>query len=606
VNTAQISEFLEQQRWPELIAGLRQLPPEEAAKQMEALEDDSQQALFANLPVDLAASLLGHFPYYHQYVLLHKRTVADMRSILDQMPAHERMQLLDELPDEAWEQLEEEIGELKRPADGPQEISTLPASATVLARKPPSNPLKSLSAPLRELAVADVAEADAIIEAHGLEKSFLQPDGHNVQVIAPLDLSIYPGTVIALLGASGSGKSTLLRMLSGLSQPSSGEVRWHGKSLTKTIPNVAIVFQSFALFPWLTVLENVEAPLLARAVAADDRRKRALRAINTVGLKGFENAYPKELSGGMKQRVGFARALAVQPEVLFMDEPFSALDVLTAENLRSELLDLWLDDKMDIKSIFIVTHNIEEAVLLADRVIVLGRNPARIRADFRISLPHPRDRKSPQFVVFVDYIYKVMTSPDAVVAPPTHGRASEASRYPLLPHARPGGIAGLLEVLIDLEGTEDLYHLAERLLMEVDDLFPIVDAAVLLGFAKIEEGDVSITSEGRTWAEADVTEQKKLFRDAALARILLFQQIAKILREKSDHSIPLELFRDILDEHHSDKDIRRQLETVLNWGRYCELFAYDSEKERLYIPQSVETEGITEEGNPEFPAKRES
>jgi NitT/TauT family transport system ATP-binding protein len=602
VNTAQISEFLEQQRWPELMAALRQMPPEEAAKQMESLDDDGQQVLFANLPVDLAASLLGHFPYYHQYILLHKRTVEDMRAILDQMPVHERLQLLDELPDEAWEQLEAEIGELKRSADGAQ-VKTAPPAPPKGAPPTASRPL---TAPLRELPLSDHAQVDPIIEARGLEKSFLQPDGHNVQVIAPLDLSIYPGTVVALLGASGSGKSTLLRMLSGLSQPSTGKVLWHGKSLSETIPNVAIVFQSFALFPWLTVLENVEAPLLARAVAADDRHKRALHAINTVGLKGFENAYPKELSGGMKQRVGFARALAVQPEVLFMDEPFSALDVLTAENLRGELLDLWLDDKMDIKSIFIVTHNIEEAVLLADRVIVLGRNPARIRADFRISLPHPRDRKSPQFVVFVDYIYKVMTSPDSVVAPLTHGRASEASRYPLLPHARPGGIAGLLEVLIDLEGTEDLYHLAERLLMEVDDLFPIVDAAVLLGFAKIEEGDVSITPEGRTWAEADVTTQKKLFRDAALSRILLFQQIAKILQEKSDHSIPLELFRDILDEHHSDKDIRRQLETVLNWGRYCELFAYDSEKERLYLPQATEPEGITEEGNPEFPARRDS
>ena len=569
---------------------------------MEALDDDGQQALFANLTVDLAASVLGHFPYYHQYILLHKRTVEDMRAILDQMPVHERLQLLDELPDEAWEQLEEEIGELKRSADD-ERLKTAPPAPPKVAPPTASRPL---TAPLRELPLSDQAHVDPIIEARGLEKSFLQPDGHNVQVIAPLDLSIYSGTVVALLGASGSGKSTLLRMLSGLSQPSTGKVLWHGKSLSETIPNVAIVFQSFALFPWLTVLENVEAPLLARAVAADDRRKRALRAINTVGLKGFENAYPKELSGGMKQRVGFARALAVQPEVLFMDEPFSALDVLTAENLRGELLDLWLDDKMDIKSIFIVTHNIEEAVLLADRVIVLGRNPAHIRADFRISLPHPRDRKSPQFVVFVDYIYKVMTSPDAVVAPPTHGRAGEASRYPLLPHARPGGMAGLLEVLIDLEGTEDLYHLAERLLMEVDDLFPIVDAAVLLGFAKIEEGDVSITPEGRTWAEADVTTQKKLFRDAALSRILLFQQIAKILQEKSDHSIPLELFRDILDEHHSDKDIRRQLETVLSWGRYCELFAYDSEKERLYLPQTTVPEGSTEEGNPEFPARRDS
>lgn len=602
MNTAQISEFLEQGRWPEIISALRQLPPADAARELAALDDEGQQAIFANLPVDLAASLLGYFPYYHQYVLLHKRNVDDMRAILDQMPADERMQLLDELPDEAWERLEEEIGELKR---SPSESLSTEAPQHPSSAGPVLPAIsKPLSAPLRELPIAEV-HAEAIIEARGVEKSFLQADGHNVQIIAPLDLSIYPGTVVALLGASGSGKSTLLRMLSGLSQPSSGEVLWHGKNLSQTVPNVAIVFQSFALFPWLTVIENIEAPLLARAVSADERRKRALRAINTVGLKGFENAYPKELSGGMKQRVGFARALAVQPEVLFMDEPFSALDVLTAENLRSELLDLWLDDKMDIKSIFIVTHNIEEAVLLADRVIVLGRNPARVRADFRISLPHPRDRKSPQFVVFVDYIYKVMTSPDAVVAPLSHGRASEASRYPLLPHARPGGIAGLLEVLIDTQGTEDLYHLAERLLMEVDDLFPIVDAAVLLGFARLEEGDVTITPEGKTWAEADVNTQKKLFREAALARILLFQQIAKILEEKSDHSIPLELFRDILDEHHPEEEIRRQLETVLNWGRYCGLFAYDSEKERLYIPQATELDSVTEEGNPEFPAQRE-
>jgi len=606
VNTAQISEFLEQERWPEIISALRQLPPADAARELEAFDDEGQQAIFTNLPVDLAASLLGNFPYYHQYVLLHKRNVDDMRAILDQMPADDRMQLLDELPDEAWERLEEEIGELKR---SPSEFlsSAAPQRPAPSAKPvPPAQPIqKPLSVPLRQLPIAEVLHPEAIIEARGLEKSFLQADGHNVQIIAPLDLSIYPGTVVALLGASGSGKSTLLRMFSGLSQPTSGEVLWHGKSLSQTVPNVAIVFQSFALFPWLTVIENIEAPLLARAVSADDRRKRALRAINTVGLKGFENAYPKELSGGMKQRVGFARALAVQPEVLFMDEPFSALDVLTAENLRSELMDLWLDDKMDIKSIFIVTHNIEEAVLLADRVIVLGRNPARVRADFHISLPHPRDRKSPQFVVFVDYIYKVMTSPDAVVAPPSDGRDSEASRYPLMPHARPGGIAGLLEVLIDTQGTEDLYHLAERLLMEVDDLFPIVDAAVLLGFARLEEGDVTITPEGKTWAEADVNTQKKLFREAALARILLFQQIAKILEEKSDHSIPLELFRDILDEHHPEEEIRRQLETVLNWGRYCGLFAYDSEKERLYIPQATESEGVTEEGNPEFPAQRE-
>jgi NitT/TauT family transport system ATP-binding protein len=389
-------------------------------------------------------------------------------------------------------------------------------------------------------------------------------------------------------------------MLSGLSQPSSGEVLWHGRPLSQVVPNVAIVFQSFALFPWLTVLENVEAPLLARGMASAERRRRALRSISTVGLKGFEDAYPKELSGGMKQRVGFARALSVQPEVLFMDEPFSALDVLTAENLRGELLDLWLENKVDIKTIFIVTHNIEEAVLLADRVIVLGRNPARVRADFRIPLPHPRDRKSPQFVVYVDYIYKVMTTPEAVLAPPTLGKTAQPARYPLLPHARPGGIAGLLELLVDSGGTEDLYHLAERLLMEVDDLFPIVEAAALLGFAELKEGDVDITPAGRAWAEADMDTQRRLFREAALSRILLFQQIDKILRAKSDHSIPLELFRDILDEHHPEEEIQRQLETVLTWGRYCDLFNYDSEAQRLYLPDVAGAEAE----NPEFPAQQ--
>jgi NitT/TauT family transport system ATP-binding protein len=595
-----IHDLVTQERWEEAAAALARLPRAEAADFIASLADEQQQALFQRLPVDAAAQILVHFPYYMQYVLLHTRERADIRAILDEVPPGERMQLFDELPEEAWQRLEEEVGEIKLPpsprktpgeAHGPAPVSRL--SPTVV---------KAGEAPASEAPVAEapLPQQEAIIEARGLEKSFPQPDGHNVQIIAPLDLSIYPGTIVALLGASGSGKSTLLRMLSGLSQPSSGEVLWHGRPLSETVPNVAIVFQSFALFPWLTVLENVEAPLQARGMPAAERRRLAQRSISTVGLKGFEDAYPKELSGGMKQRVGFARALSVQPEVLFMDEPFSALDVLTAENLRGELLDLWLESKMDIKTIFIVTHNIEEAVLLADRVIVLGRNPARIRADFRIPLVQPRDRKSPQFVVYVDYIYKVMTTPEAVLAPPTLGKTVQPARYPLLPHARPGGIAGLLELLVDNGGSEDLYHLAEKLLMEVDDLFPIVEAAALLGFAELKEGDVDITPAGRAWVDADIDKQRRLFREAALARILLFQQIDKVLREKSDHSIPLELFRDILDEHHPEEEIQRQLETVLNWGRYCELFNYDSGEQRLYLPVAVGSEA----DNPEFPAQQ--
>ena len=276
-------------------------------------------------------------------------------------------------------------------------------------------------------------------------------------------------------------------------------------------PNVAIVFQSFALFPWLTVLENVEVPLLARGMKHAERHRRALRTLHSVGLKGFETAYPKELSGGMKQRVGFARALAVEPEVLFMDEPFSALDVLTAENLRGELMELWLGKKIPTKSIFLVTHNIEEAVLLADRIIVLGRNPAKVRADFRVPLPQPRERNSAEFLLYVDYIYKLMTQPELTAGPPTASDRQAKKPYRMLPHARPGSIAGLVELLNDRGGKEDLYRIAEELLMEVDDLLPIVEAAALLSFVKSERGDIELTPSGKAFAEADISTRKRAF-----------------------------------------------------------------------------------------------
>ena len=242
----------------------------------------------------------------------------------------------------------------------------------------------------------------SIIRAEQIEKYYAQPSENRIQVISPTDLSIVEGQIVALLGPSGSGKSTLLRMLTGLSAPSAGQVYWHEKPVATADMNVSIVFQSFALFPWLTGLENVEAPLKARGMDADERRRRTLAILDTVGLDGFQAAYPKELSGGMRQRVGFARALVVEPEVLFMDEPFSALDVLTAENLRSELLELWQKKTIPTKAIFLVTHNIEEAVLLADRIIVLGRNPGRVRTDFEVNLAHPRDRKAPPFYKLVD------------------------------------------------------------------------------------------------------------------------------------------------------------------------------------------------------------
>jgi NitT/TauT family transport system ATP-binding protein len=450
-------------------------------------------------------------------------------------------------------------------------------------------------------------KTDAIIEAVGVEKSYPQADGTRIQVVGLTNLAIEPGKIVALLGPSGCGKSTLLRILTGLSQPSSGTLLWHGKPLDGQMPNVAIVFQSFALFPWLTVLQNVEAPLEAKGVPDVERHKRALRTLDTVGLDGFETAYPKELSGGMKQRVGFARALVVEPEVLFMDEPFSALDVLTAENLRGELLELWLTKKMPASAIFIVTHNIEEAVMLSDRVMVLGRNPARIRSDFNIRLKHPRDRKSARFVELVDYIYKVMTEPEvehdlpdaettAEILLPTGRLTKDAlkkgapkkqegplrtTKYQMLPHARVGGIAGLTELLHDRGGREDLFRLAEELVMDVEDLLPILEACVMLGFARLTEGDVQITPQGVIFADADIQQRKVLFRQAALEHITILKQIDSILKRKSDHSIADEFFHDILDEHFAEDEVQRQFETAMNWGRYAEIFDYDREKGRL-------------------------
>src|ERR1700761_2629739 len=438
--------------------------------------------------------------------------------------------------------------------------------------------------------------AEPIIRAQQVEKFYAQPSENRIQVISPTDLSIVPGEIVALLGPSGSGKSTLLRMLAGLSQPSGGEVLWHGRPISSVRINVSIVFQSFALFPWLTVLENVEAPLKAKGVAAEERRERSLKILNTVGLDGFQAAYPKELSGGMRQRVGFARALVVEPEVLFMDEPFSALDVLTAENLRSELLELWQNKTIPTQAIFIVTHNIEEAVLLADRIIVLGRNPGHVRTDFQVSIPHPRDRKATSFTQLVDYIYKVLTQPDA--QPPALPQTStgkpvrdqRSMRYEMLPHARPGGIAGLLELVLDHNGKDDIYRLADDLAFEIDDLLPIVDAAQLLGFLKVTEGDAEITPTGAEYANSEILRQKELFRNAAMENVLLLRQIVRAIESKSDRSVPEEFFHDMLDEQFSEDETLRQLETAINWGRYAELFDYDASRRRFIQSEKLHHE----------------
>ncbi len=552
-----LQELLSQGRADQAVALLQRLDPDAAADSIIRIPFEEQQIVFRALPVDYAATLVSHFPYYHSYVLLHSRTIQDLRAIIDKTQPQERHQFFDELPEEAWQHLMDELsGERAAAARGE-------GLGTAIARAP--------------------AAVEPIITASQIQKCFVQPDGREIQVIAPIDLSIEPDSIVALLGPSGSGKSTLLRILTGLTPPSAGKVLWHGVPLSESSPNLAIVFQSFALFPWLTVLDNVEVPLLAQGMAHFERHHRALRSLDKVGLKGFESAYPKELSGGMKQRVGFARALAVEPEILFMDEPFSALDVLTAENLRGELMELWLGKKIPTRSIFLVTHNIEEAVLLADRIIVLGRNPARIRADFRVPLRQPRDHTSADFLVYVDYIYKLMTQPQLEPAPLGAGGLPARKPSLMLPHARPGAIAGLLEIMSDHSEKEDLYHLADKLLMDFADLVPIVEAATLLGFAKSDKGDVEITPEGKAFAQADISDRKLLFRQAALANVPLLQQINRSLTGKSDNSMPLEFFRDIVEEHLSEDEAKRQIDTALDWGRYGQIFSYDSESDRLTL-----------------------
>jgi NitT/TauT family transport system ATP-binding protein len=551
--------ILSQGGWDQVVELLQRIDPSVAADFLMDLPIEDQQVLFRRFPIGFAATLAGLFPYYHTYVLLHSRPPDEMNAIVDQMDPYECLQFFDDLPEQSYQSLMNELvwGRRSRPptSDRAESGTTAPAA-------PPVPP---------------------IVEARRVSKGFERPAGGQVRVIAPTDLSLEPGAIVALLGPSGSGKSTLLRILSGLAPPSGGEVLWHGKPLAGARPNVAIVFQSFALFPWLTVQQNVEVPLLARGIQRDERHRRAFHTLGSVGLKGFETAYPKDLSGGMRQRVGFARALVVEPEILFMDEPFSALDVLTAENLRGELMELWIEKKIPTRAIFLVTHNIEEAVLLADRILVLGRNPATIRADFRIPLPQPRERRSDAFLLYVDYIYKLITQPQLEPGPPSAAGPAAQPPYQLLPHARPGGIAGLLELIDDHGGKDDLYRVAEELRMEVDDLLPIVEGATLLGFATAERGDVEITPAGKAFAEADIATRKQLFREAALAHVALIQQISGALAGKSDHAMPLDFFRDILEEHFPGTEVQRQIDTALNWGRYGDVFRYDSDSGRLSL-----------------------
>ncbi|MGA9113376.1 MAG: AAA-associated domain-containing protein [Candidatus Dormiibacterota bacterium] len=423
-------------------------------------------------------------------------------------------------------------------------------------------------------------EEPPIVRVSALTKAYALPDGKLLKVLEGIDLEVRSGEFVALLGRSGSGKSTLLRCVAGLIAPSDGEVVFDGTRVTGCNRGTAMVFQTFALLPWLTVQQNVELGLEARGIPPVARTARALRAIDTVGLDGYESAFPKELSGGMRQRVGFARALVVEPEVLLMDEPFSALDVLTAENLRGELLELWEGKRFPTKSIVMVTHNIEEAVLLADRILVLGSNPGRIHAEIVNPLERPRKRRTPRFDELVDRIYGIMTGrPEpADGGAPTRPLRGTPGDTPL-PHATVDGLSGLTELLHSRSGgSADLADLAEILSLEVDDLLPLVDALVLLGFATLDEDNLHLTPPGDVFAGANIQDSKRIFARAALERAPLVRTIASALRGCADGNLPSGFFEDILRRSFGEEAVATQLQVAINWGRYAELYAFDASR----------------------------
>lgn len=415
-----------------------------------------------------------------------------------------------------------------------------------------------------------------IIEVKGVRKSFKKSAARQeLLVLDDINFRMYEGEIVAILGKSGSGKSTLMRIIAGLVEPSKGTVKYRGNPVLSPVRGISMVFQSFALLPWLTVLQNVELGLEALGIEREERRARALKAIDTIGLDGFESAFPKELSGGMRQRVGFARALVVNPDILMMDEPFSALDVLTADNLKSDLLDLWQNKKTGIHGILFVTHNIEEAALLADRILVFNSNPGAISGELKITLPHPRSELDPRFRNQVDRVYTLMTTlPQRIGASVEHAPIDVGYR---LPDASVSEITGLLETLNAPEnnGKMDLPDVADTLMLDIDELFPLTELLEILRFAKVSKGDITITDAGKAFVEADILERKKIFSLHLKKYVPLARYIYDQLVHHPRHRALEENFLSLLEDYLTEKEAERVLRTMIEWGRYAELFAYD-------------------------------
>ncbi len=423
-----------------------------------------------------------------------------------------------------------------------------------------------------------------IIEVEDLSKDFITPAGKQVPVLRGINLTVREGEIVVLVGQSGCGKSTLLRCIGGLIAPSQGTVRYRGKPLKGANPGVTMVFQNFALLPWLNVFANVQVGLEARAVPPSQRQQRAQQAIDRIGLKGFESAYPRELSGGMCQRIDFARALVVEPDALLMDEPFSALDVLTGANLRADLLGLWASKNFPTKAILMVTHNIEEAVQMADRIVMLSPNAGKPHDPIINDLPRPRDRRSSQFQALVDFLYGIMTGHPETGASSAMARPEVASPDELpLPSASVGGLDGLLKLLSNRGGRGDLPEIATRLSLEIDDLVPLTDAAQMLGFAEVQNADIELTPAGQKWVQAGPAADKEIFAGQARDRAPLVRTIVRALSDAPGGKLSKQFFLDLLEHHFTREQARDQLDTAINWGRYGQLFTYDARDRQLVL-----------------------
>jgi NitT/TauT family transport system ATP-binding protein len=418
--------------------------------------------------------------------------------------------------------------------------------------------------------------SDALLDIHGLRQTFPRADGGELLVLDGVELKVSQGQIVGLLGRTGSGKSTLLRLIAGLALPSGGTVTYMGHPVNAPAPGIAMVFQGFALFPWLTVLENVQLGLEALGLPGVEIRKRALAAIDLIGLDGYESAYPRELSGGMRQRVGFARALVVHPNILLMDEPFSALDVLTAETLRTDFLELWGDGKLPIKGVIMVTHNIEEAVLMCDRILLFSSNPGRIISEIPVDLKQPRNRLDPQFRDLVEKIYVAMTQRRGAAQT---GPERQITINTVLPRVSANLFSGLAETLAaaPYNGKADLPVLADELHMEGDELFPVAEAMQMFHFAEVGDGDIKLTDTGKQFVELGMDDRKKLFQRQLLTYIPLAAHIRRVLTERTNHFAPKSRFLDELEDHMSTDDAEHTLRAVTAWGRFAETFAYDDD-----------------------------